>query len=656
MKMKCSAILLLSLILVGIISSDARSEKDINERIAEYNAARDLPIPKWGEVSQDEWDLQPPEDYPEANAVKIFDFEQLEITFDGIVETHHVRWKVFNDAGAKDVGDITIDYQDGDKLKNLKAHTITPDKVEHKLNDNNFYEQKSEDDRSKTFSFPSVEPGSILEYQYENHNTRFGFLDFWFFQSDVYTMKSVYVVDLAPGFTYSTISTNVPYYQRDPVEYEGKAKNDKCFKWTCTNLPAITTEPYMSAVSDYLSSIYVELSEYKGNGIKIKFKKEWGELGEAATKVVDSYAGNGKDIKKLVATITDTSSAKQESRARTIYRYVCDSIKTKGPGGNLASGSLKDIIKQRYGSSNDKNILLTEMLKQAGIDAWPVWISTRDNGAFKPQVYQIAQLNHIITYAVVDSVGLFLDASTRYCPYGTLPPNSMSNGGVILDGENSEPIRIFTVIPNSQRKDITEMTIDSNGDVSCSTSVALSGFFMSSYGALYEAEEPDSFVIDRFLDKMSDDFKLGTYTFVVDTDGFECQLDMNYTVNDGAETLDRNVLVSPLVSLFRTNPFTLKKREFPVDFQYPFTYENIVKIHCTDSATLIQKPPDTSFFIDGAKYLYNITVDGSTVTVYSKLILERPQFISKQYADLRQFFVNIEEVNQQQVTFERSGQ
>lgn len=611
---------------------------------------------KWGEVTTEEWGLQAPADFPESNAAVLFDIGKLIVTTDGISFARHVRMKVFTNAGADEVGDVSVEYRDDDKLKGLKAQTITPDGQKHEVDRSAFYSKLYGSTQEKTFAFPAVEPGSILEYRYELVNERFVSLDPWYFQSDLFTMKSSFTLVLAPGFTYSSLAKNIPRSEQEAVIEDNMATKDRSFTWTRNNLPPVTDEPYMSATSDYLSSLYCQLAQYVGTYQTQNFIRGWPDLGEGYSDMVLGYTRKDGGLKEVLATVIDPNAPKQENNARAIYNFVTRNYKGKSDGGWFTHENLKTLLVEKYGTTREKNLLLTEMLRRAGIDAWPVMISTRDHGVFKPELYQATQFNHLIVYAVIDSIGTFMDASSRFCPYGSLPSNSMTNGGLLLDGKNSELVRVFTNIPTCLRVDVTNISIDTVGQAHCSTAVGFTGYFTSVYGNLYEQEEPEDFVKDRFVEKVSDDYDLGEYSFDYDTTTNQCKLSVAYVARDLTEELDQNILISPVDYYLKSNPFTLKRRDFPIDFGFPFTYQRIVNIHCGGNAALGQMPADTSFQILGASYRRHVSRAGNDVKVECKLIVETPTFSPVDYQQVRQFFTSIEDVSQQQVVFMRTAE
>ncbi|MEP0828868.1 MAG: DUF3857 domain-containing protein, partial [bacterium] len=164
----------------------------------------------WGKVTPEEWSLTPPPDYPEANAVIVFDKGTMKVTNEVIKLSRHVRMKVFNKAGADEIGSIDIPFSDDDRLSDLDAQTITPDGKKHQVNKKDIHTKTYGTSKARTFSFPVLDSGCVVEYRYTISNQTYYRLDPWYFQSDLFTLRSEFVLILGPGFTYSSATMNMP--------------------------------------------------------------------------------------------------------------------------------------------------------------------------------------------------------------------------------------------------------------------------------------------------------------------------------------------------------------------------------------------------------------------------------------------------------------
>lgn len=605
----------------------------------------------WGKISDEEWALQPPEKYPEANAVILFDKCILEVSIDGITSSHHVRIKIFNEAGADEAGDWDFYYRDGDKISKFKAHTITPNGKKHKVNKKNVHTKSFGSNKMKSFSFPAIENGSIVELKYNNYNKKFSSLKPWYFQNDLYTMESSFSLKLIGGFTYSSVTNNIRGSARNPASETNKFNKSSTYKWTLKNLMPIKDEPYAGAFKNFTASLHYQLVSYQDQYQLIKFIDDWLDLGEFFTnKVIKRYCDNSKGIDKLVKRLINDSLSKND-RVKNLYQYVCDSIKTKRDDNNnyFSSDNIKKLLDAGYGTSDEKNILLIEMAKEAGFSVWPILICTRSHGIFNPEINQLSQFNHLLAYVEIDSGGVFLDATNQFCPFGMLPPNCLVNGGFLLDGKNSRIVKLVTKEFNNYRLDNTIINIDSNGIAQCTTTTDLSGYFNPHYGNIYESEDPKDFIDDYFIGVACDDYELLNHSFEKDKQTNRGKLIMEYSTSELIDQIENNLLITPPIFRFNKNPFTDDSRIYPVDFDFPFTIHCIVKINTDNSVVSVQLPKDLSIKMEGGSYTKVSRKVETAVIVETKLKLTHDLYPPSHYQIIKEFFDKIEQANTEQV-------
>jgi len=211
---------------------------------------------KYGKITDEEWQVQAPPEYPEANAVILFDHGCLEVTSDIVSITCHVRIKVLTDAGISDVGERTISYfKDYDKVKDLRAHTLTPDGRKFEVKRDAVFEKEMGDLGQQILVFPAVTPGCIVDYEYRLISERWNYLPLWYFQNELWTNESRFTLELHPGFTYDVDYQNVPVQlqksqdgrrQRDDGNTLALVSWINTFTWSMNDLPPVTSEPYMS--------------------------------------------------------------------------------------------------------------------------------------------------------------------------------------------------------------------------------------------------------------------------------------------------------------------------------------------------------------------------------------------------------------------------
>jgi hypothetical protein len=89
--------------------------------------------------------------------------------------------------------------------------------------------------------------------------------------------------------------------------------------------------------------------------------------------------------------------------------------------GRYQPHSADDVLSNEYGDCKDKHTLLAALLKAAGIDAWPVLISSERE--LDPAVPSPAQFDHVITVVPTGTSLNWIDSTAEVAPIGTLMPN-----------------------------------------------------------------------------------------------------------------------------------------------------------------------------------------------------------------------------------------
>ncbi len=614
---------------------------------------------KYGKISDADWQAVAPDDYPEANAVVLVCQGNLAIKSDVIITEYLVRIKILTEAGAEEVGDRYVEWHsDFARLKKFEAHTITPKGKKHKVEKNAIFEQEFGDYRRKTFTFPALEPGCIVEYKYRVFSDSFRYLRRWFFQTDIYTLKSAFSVSVPNGFEYNVSYQNIKPYLTEPIVSErldmngntARGETIKTFKWELVNLLPVKDEPYMAAEYDYRSSLRFTVVSFTYRGMVHDLTQTWSELGESMQKFFDDYRNKKGDVRKLAEEATVGLTEPREI-SRALYDYVAGEFATVDDiqGRWFAHDHTAGILEEKKGTGEEKNLLLAKMHQALGLQTWPVMISTRDHARFDSRFVDLRQFNYIINYVQFDDGYVFLDCAGRLSPYGLLPPRCVTQGGLLVEGKKSELIRISQQGLYSGRTDRTRMYIDNLGQATCSTVCSFRGYYASLYGRRYESREPEKFIEEYFLDRLDIEYALGDY---------ECQLDSadsfvmtaDYASEDLVVALDNNLLVKPVSYAFRTNPFKSEKRFFPVDFSYPRTYKNIVELFVTSNVEEYLLPEDVTQDIAGAKFTRKSEATDSSAIVVSTLLIENPEFPPRLYRRIRDLFGTVALATEDEIT------
>ncbi len=605
---------------------------------------------KFGKITDDEWRMGPPEAYPEANSIIIFHKAEMEVTLDLVEIKYHVRMKVLTQAGIDEIAENEISfYEKYDKIKHFKAHTISPEGRKSEVKKDAVFEKMVGDWKHKVFTFPSVEPGCILEYKYTYKSERHWYLKPWFFQNNVYTLKSQISVCLVPGFSYDVDFRNVSgrYRQAEVTRRvnpsaSGGMSHMEVYTWTIDNLMPINDEPYMASINDYRSAIYFQIFSFTtSSNSTYTYVKGWPDVGDQFESFLKGYRNKQGTVEEIAREVTAAASTPRE-KSEAIFKHVASAYRTTSerPTSWFEHKKLSTLIEEKHGHGEGKNILLVQMHQAIGLDSWPVLISTRDNSRFNPKFPSDRQFNYLLCFVQFDDGWEFLDAAVEHSPYGLLPPNCLADGGLLIDGNNSDLVRMTIKPVQSSRSDVTKMYVAADGAVTCSTLSSFDGYYAARYGEMFDRTEPLEFIQKRYMKRVDGQCTLGDHKCGMDST-YLFTTELNYNTDGHVRMLDNNLLVNPIEYAFTSNPFKSEKRFFPVDFVYPFSYLNRVEIYPESKMTGSTLPENLALEIGGAKYQRKSIATDSSVIVTSLLTIEESEFKQFKYKSLRDFFDQI---------------
>jgi Transglutaminase-like superfamily len=155
----------------------------------------------------------------------------------------------------------------------------------------------------------------------------------------------------------------------------------------------------------------------------------WKEEGKFWSKDVEKFLDRKAGVDEAVAKIVQPSDI-PEQKVRKIYAFVTElenqSYRPKREEqeekviGLKPNEGVEDVLRQRSGDHDDLNRLLVAMARAAGIPAFMMWVASRDETFFQPELMSTHQLAAEIAVVQLDGKDVFLDPGTKFCPYGLL--------------------------------------------------------------------------------------------------------------------------------------------------------------------------------------------------------------------------------------------
>ncbi|HEY2472595.1 MAG TPA: DUF3857 and transglutaminase domain-containing protein [Terracidiphilus sp.] len=182
----------------------------------------------------------------------------------------------------------------------------------------------------------------------------------------------------------------------------------KLYRWTSSNLSRPDPNAPPKSTKHWKPSIQVTTFT------------SWEQIGAWYASLQQPSLAVTPAIQTRVATVTKGLTT-DDGKIRAIFNDVALHIHYVGLEfgiGRYQPHPADDVLSNEYGDCKDKHTLLAAMLKAAGIQTWPVLISSsRELDAATPSP---AQFDHVITVAPLAGKLVWMDSTAEIAPVGTL--------------------------------------------------------------------------------------------------------------------------------------------------------------------------------------------------------------------------------------------
>ncbi len=635
------------------------------------------PEMNWGRIDASILETDDLTDDPDASAVILFDKADVYFNADGnlIIERHR-RIKIL-DPDASSYTDVSINHNQRSfryRLSGLRAQTINLDNngnvQTERLRSRDFFEERHEDNwRTTSFTFSDVRPGSVVEYDYQIQTTSTMFLIPWYFQHDepiLYSKLTTYVPEVLSYLNYRTgmvneieISSSDHYLPNQRIFPDFLTRwGGRIQEYTAANLPAIRDEPYMTTVNDHRTKINFQLYQRGVGGSVETVLDDWEEM--AAQLSLHSDFGRqlgraNRDIRNRVESLTEGLETELE-KAQAIYDYVTTSISWNGNRGLFSSDGIRRTYSESRGSGPDITFLYIAMLREAGIEAYPVILSTRSNGRIYPDWPIVSQYNHVVAFLVADFMEYLTEPLSPYLPFGNLLPQSLSYLGKIIDRNYHGWVELNPMATETNQS-LAMMTMDEQGGIDGRFQVRMAG-----YGALNnrirlanQVDTETEFVLNHLLSDFPDAEIIEHEIRNVDERNSPLESSVQVRKEDYAMVAGDMMYINPfLLNTWTENPFTLQNRSFPAQFNYGIDHQYTLNLTLPEGYVVEELPESSVIALtEYTAYQQVIQPMGNVVQVVTNLKVDDLEIAPEFYEHLQEFFRQIVSMQSSQIVLKK---
>ena len=548
------------------------------------------------------------------------------------------------------------------------TYNLVAGKIEKtKLNsEGEFIEKVNKYWNRKKITLPNVKEGSVLEYKYTIQTNNIGMLREFDFQTDIPVNYAEYITHIPEYFIYNTKSKGFIYpkttieksnqsitinskersgggglsatstsFTTDKIDYlETKTT------YVIENAPAMKDEAFVNNIDNYTASLEQELSmtQYPNSPIK-PYSTDW----NAVVKTIYEYEDFGPELNKtgyfeedLNAVIAGLSS--RDEIIAAILNYVKSTVIWNENYGYSCDEGVKKAYKDKVGNVAEINLMLTAMLRNAGLKANPVLVSTRSNGI---SIFPNRTAYNYVIAAVETPEGLILlDATNRYSTPNVLPFRDLNwIGRLIRKDGSSEEVDLMPKMASSDN--VTMMyTVDAVGKITGKVRRQ-----RTDHNAMMFRSEIANTKEEEYLEKLENEnqkIEIADYSRTNEKDvKLPIMETCSFTGTNLCEVIGEKIYINPLLFFTKSNnPFKQEIREYPIDYGFPFVEKYSVNIDIPQGYAIESLPKSAQLSMEdnigGFKFIINSSENKIQLSISHQI--NTPIVPSEYYSMIKDFY------------------
>lgn len=403
----------------------------------------------WDPVSDAEKNMKSNPLEPGAGAVVLFKrgkidvLEKSSLFWTTRIQTY-VRIKVFTDAG-RDAGNVSIDAQKFVRMTRIEGRTILPSGEIIPLDSSKVFRGKAYTEGKNfailesSFTFPSVQPGAIIEYQIEQNEDWF-YPSPWIFDTrGVGTLQSSLKVTIGPRLMMSQYPLDTTANKISVARSETVVGSQ--FDFAVNNLLPILNEPFSLPYQDLATMILFTPRELGFGGDVYPLITKWDDVGKEVSDEFGNMEKGEKETRNKAKELAE-KLPDPHKKAEAIYKYIQMNIASSDLAGVGLGRPADEILSAKRGDPDEINALFVLMLKEAKVEADMVLVATQNWQTLIRSFPNRSQFSRIVTRLNFKDGAVFADPADSAAPFGELPWFDRGVSGLAVKGSKVQDASI----------------------------------------------------------------------------------------------------------------------------------------------------------------------------------------------------------------------
>ena len=607
------------------------------------------------------------------------DFEYLDNVGPVRMEHFHRRLKLLKPSSFERAN-ISIPYDRSyQDITDLDAVVHLPTGGAYQLKGSDFIREKQEGTRETLkFTFPQIVPGAIIEYTFGKRTKNITVPTPYRFQEDIPVRRAEYTAMIPVYYKYISLGAQGRYSIND-VGFQNRQWGPKFgtgqayggaqqtshtkIRWAMDDIAAYEYQPYSNNFIDYIPGVRLQLQsvDYPGQAPQPVFSDWKNTVAELqARRDFGKYYRNKSNYNRLWKEAEAIVMAGKTTKERidAAYYFIARRVSWNDRYSVLASDSPNNIFDAGSGNGADLSMCLLALLNEAGIPAYPLLVSLRDEGA-PIEVYPLLdQFDHFMVYTEVDGKPYLLDVNGPSRPPGLPRIDALNHRGWVAD--EAAPRWVDVEVPLARQVIMADIKLEPSGmaDVSLTTRMDSYYGFSSRLGLQRMTKESEAPLAAQLLTTFPEATVVSHEVVDGDTDPNKAlSYNLKLQVPAGAGSEDYLYVLPVMIAMLDKTLDDVEQRLYPIDFPYPWKQQYVATITVPEGYAVEELPESIRLVAEdggmSAMYAAEAKPNG-TVSVIFNVQLDRTVYPPDAYPLLRDMYRRIIELQESPIVFKRA--
>ena len=298
---------------------------------------------------------------------------------------------------------------------------------------------------------------------------------------------------------------------------------------------------------------------------------------------------------------------------------------------------IKSAWDKKSGSNCEINLILLNLLKDAGLTVYPLLVSTKDNGLVNTFYPFLHQFNNTMACVFIGNKRYILNGADKYNPAWLIPYDVINSDAFIVDNDNGGWIFL------NDEKDIFQNTVFMYSEVSPEglmrgeATVTSSGYSKNSRLKTWK-EDKASF--NDYFSKSFTGMKIeNVEVFNEDNDTMplEQKVKFSFPLSSSGEY---QYFTFNLFQGLERNPFLAEERFTDIDYGYNQSFKVVGKIYIPDGYVFEELPKNMKMIMPDTSIVFSRMMQADSNSIDLKVTVDflRPYYTAEMYPYFKEFY------------------